>query len=171
MSTTTPNFGFIKPAVNDISDADLWGGYLNDDWDLLDTELATRSKDYAFADYKITAPALQDVAEIAYNLGNISGAVTVDYTNGNYQYATVTGDITSLTITNPPASGRVGFLTLELNQDGTGGRTITLNGSVYLTPNDAPVVLTTTASAKDKLRLETRNAGTTWDVFTNLNIK
>lgn len=171
MATNTPNFNFILPAVNDITDADLWGGYLDGNWSSLDTLLATRNKDYTFADYKITSPAMQDVAEIAYDLGNISGAVTVDYTNGNYQYGTLTGNITSLTITNPPISGRVGFLTLELNQDATGSRTLTLNSLVYLTPSDAPIVLSTTASAKDKLRLETRNAGTTWDVFTNLNIK
>lgn len=172
MSTLTPNFGFIKPAVNDITDADLWGGYLNDDWDLLDTELATRSRDYAFADYQLTGAAFKDAAEIAYNLGSLgAGSIAVDYTNGNYQYVTLTGNQSGLTITNPPISGRVGFLTLEINQDATGGRTLTLNSSVYLTPNDAPVVLTTTASAKDKLRLETRNGGTTWDVFTNLDIK
>jgi len=171
MSTLTPNFGFIKPAVNDITDADLWGGYLNDDWDLLDTELATRSVNYNFADFQLVAPAFKDAAEIAYDAGNVTGALSIDYTNGNYQYMTLTGNISSLTITNPPISGRVGFITLEMNQDGTGSRTLTLAGATYLTPSDAPVTLSTTASAKDKLRLETRNGGTTWDVFTNLDIK
>lgn len=29
MSTTTPNYGWILPGVNDPTDQDLWGGYLN----------------------------------------------------------------------------------------------------------------------------------------------
>lgn len=39
MATNTPNFGFIKPAVNSPTDADIWGDELNDNFDLLDTLL------------------------------------------------------------------------------------------------------------------------------------
>lgn len=41
MSTTTTNYALVKPAVNDPTDADLWGGYLNDDLDDIDAELYT----------------------------------------------------------------------------------------------------------------------------------
>lgn len=37
MSTLTPNYDLIKPGVNDPTDQDLWGGYLNDDLDIIDT--------------------------------------------------------------------------------------------------------------------------------------
>lgn len=39
MPTTTTNYGFNKPLVNNATDADLWGGQLNSNWDDLDTEL------------------------------------------------------------------------------------------------------------------------------------
>ena len=37
MATNTPNFNLIKPAVNDPVDQDLWGGYLNENFDTIDT--------------------------------------------------------------------------------------------------------------------------------------
>ena len=43
MSTLTTNYSLIKPGVNDATDQDLWGGYLNTDLDSLDslTKIAT----------------------------------------------------------------------------------------------------------------------------------
>lgn len=39
MSTNTTNFSLIKPAVNDPTDQDLWGGYLNTNFDTIDAQL------------------------------------------------------------------------------------------------------------------------------------
>lgn len=39
MSTTTTNFSLIKPGINDPTDQDLWGGYLNGDLDSIDNIL------------------------------------------------------------------------------------------------------------------------------------
>lgn len=39
MPTLTPNLGLYKPLVNNATDADLWGGYLNDDMDILDAAI------------------------------------------------------------------------------------------------------------------------------------
>lgn len=39
MPTLTPNLGLYKPLVNNATDSDLWGGYLNDDMDILDTAI------------------------------------------------------------------------------------------------------------------------------------
>jgi microcystin-dependent protein len=36
MATLTPNNGFILPSVNDPTDQDLWGGYLNENFEALD---------------------------------------------------------------------------------------------------------------------------------------
>lgn len=41
MATNTTNYSFIKPAVNDAADQDLWGGYLNTNWDSIDGLLKT----------------------------------------------------------------------------------------------------------------------------------
>lgn len=41
MPDTTPNLGLYKPLVNDPTDQDLWGGYLNENADTLDTFLST----------------------------------------------------------------------------------------------------------------------------------
>lgn len=41
MPTSTTNYGFQKPLVNDPTDEDLWGGYLNDSLDDIDTEIKT----------------------------------------------------------------------------------------------------------------------------------
>lgn len=40
MATQTSNFSFTKPAVNSATDADLWGGQLNTNWDDADGYLA-----------------------------------------------------------------------------------------------------------------------------------
>lgn len=44
MSTLTPNLSLIKPSVADPTDEDLWGGYLNDDLDIIDAALLLTTK-------------------------------------------------------------------------------------------------------------------------------
>lgn len=164
MATTTTNLSLTKPAVNDPVDQDKWGDQLNANMDTLDSEAVTKTVALDFADFELSRPKLKDYSETAYNAGNVSGAVALDYTNGNYQYATATGNITSLTISNWPASGSLGSFTLELSQDGTGSRTLTLS-SAYKTEGGAGITLTTTASATDILTFLTRDAGST--IYTN----
>ena len=159
MPTNTTNFSFQKPLVNDAADADAWGGYLNSNWDSADSQLATRTVNYDFAGYDLIDAELTDTSEKAYSLGNISGAVTIDYENGHWQYGTVNGNITSLTINNLPPSGQGAWLTLELVQDGTGSRTITLS-SAYKTAGAAGITLSTAAGSVDLLHLTSRDAGT-----------
>lgn len=160
MPNSTTNFSFNKPLVNNATDADLWGGYLNSNWDDADSLFATRSADYDFAGYKLTDAVLEDTGETAYSLGNISGAVAVDYTNGHWQYGTLTGNISGITVSNWPASGKGAWLSLELIQDGTGSRTLTL-ASAYKTAGGAGITLSTAAAARDFVHLTTRDAGTT----------
>lgn len=40
MPNLTTNYSFNKPLVNDATDEDLWGGYLNDNWDSVDSLLS-----------------------------------------------------------------------------------------------------------------------------------
>ena len=161
---TSPNLGFTYPTPLDPATADLWGGILNTLFLELDSEAATKTIAQSFADFELSRAKLVDTSETVHNAGNISGAVTLDYENGSYQYATLTGDVTSLTISNLPASGSGGWLTLELNQDGTGSRLLTL-GSAYKTAGGGGVTLSTGASERDYLFMFTRDAGTT--IFVN----
>ena len=39
MPNTTTNYSLYKPLVNDATDEDLWGGYINDSMDLIDTQM------------------------------------------------------------------------------------------------------------------------------------
>lgn len=41
MPSLTPNYGFFLPLVNNVTDQDLWGGYLNSNFSSIDTVLAT----------------------------------------------------------------------------------------------------------------------------------
>lgn len=164
MSTSTTNLALTKPAVNDAIDADLWGGYLNTNLDTIDSEAATRTINQNFADKVLSRPEIKDYAETLNAAGNITGSVTVDYTNGNHYEGTLTGNVT-FTFSNPPATGRVGVLVLYLKQDGTGSRTVTWPASVVWSGGTAPT-LTTTASKTDIFTFITRDAGTTWAGFT-----
>jgi hypothetical protein len=43
MPTLTPNYSFNLPLVNNATDADLWGGFLNANWSSLDNDLTLRT--------------------------------------------------------------------------------------------------------------------------------
>ena len=66
--------------------------------------------------------------------GNISGAVTLNFTNGALVTATLTGNVT-FSITDPPGPARMSVI---LKQDGTGNRTITLPTGVYTVNGSQP---------------------------------
>lgn len=160
MSTTTTNLGLTKPDVNSVTDADQWGGYLNTDLDLVDSQFVTRTLAYNFADFQLNRPYFKDVAETVNAIGNVSGALNINYENANIQTATAIGNITSVSISNWPASGRCGYLQLRLSQDGTGGRTIALS-SAYRTRDNANITLSAGPGALDTIYFETIDGGTT----------
>ncbi len=160
MPNLTTNYNFNKPLVNNATDADIWGDQLNSNWDDLDGLLRNRTNAYNFANYQLDKAQVVDASETAHSLGNIDGDVVLDYEFGHWQYATITGDITSLTINNLPADGQGGWFTLELVQDATGNHTITL-GSAFKTAGGAGVTLSTGATARDLLHFTTRDAGAT----------
>lgn len=89
--------------------------------------------------------------------GSISGSVSFDFAAANVQIATVSGDITSISFTNVPASGDAAYLELELT-DG-GAHTITWPASVKWDGGSDPVLQ---SSGVDILVLRTRDGGTTW---------
>jgi hypothetical protein len=84
----------------------------------------------------------------AYNAGNSSTAITLDWSNGLTQLLTLTGNCT-VTLSNP----QDGFThVLALKQDGTGSRTVTWPSAVKWSGGSAPT-LTTTAAHCDLIKL------------------
>jgi hypothetical protein len=76
--------------------------------------------------------------------GNESGTFLLVWTSGQKQKATLTGDITTLTITDPVGPCN---LTLKLVQDATGGRSVTWPASVLWPGGTGPTL--SGASATD----------------------
>jgi hypothetical protein len=118
----------------------------------------TMSGELILADNLLTRPVIKDYGETVAVNATATGSVTVDLENGNVHHLTLTGDITTLTISNPPASGTAGSLTLIIAQDST-ARTIAYPASVKWAGGSAPAML---ASKSYIVTMITNNAGTTW---------
>ena len=93
-----------------------------------------------------------------------SSTTNFDCSVSNVANVTLSASITSLTFSNIPASGRVFTLTLFLNQDATGSRTVAWPAAVKWPAAAAPT-LTTTASKTDIITLVTHDGGTNWYGF------
>lgn len=169
-TNTDGNYTTIVPEVNAAVDRDRFGTLINVILNVLPSWMRTRLDSLNFAGYDLQNANIAYNTETAYSLGNVSGALAIDYQNGHYQYCTAIGNITSVTISNLPASGKNAWLSLEIKQDATGSRTLTL-GSAYKTSTGAAVGLTSTASATDIIRFESRDNGTTIYTFANLDMK
>jgi hypothetical protein len=94
----------------------------------------------------------------------ISGSkLTVDMSSSVFHVVTLTTNITSVVFTGPwpGGTGAVVPVTLEITQDGTGGRTVTgWDAAVTWSHGSAPVI-TTSANAVDVIGGYTRDNGTT----------
>jgi hypothetical protein len=82
-----------------------------------------------FQDNLLIRPEIKDYSETYSSPTIVSSALTLNLENGNVFNVSLDSDITTLTISNPPASGKTGSFTLLLTGDGT-QRTITWPGSV-----------------------------------------
>ena len=112
------------------------------------------------ADNIIDRPKLQDVSETVNIIGSLGGgAVNIDYTSGNVVTATVDTSATTITFTNPPASGSAGSITLILTN--AGSQTLAFTGADWA-GGTAP---TWTASGVDVVTFITTDGGTTWYGF------
>lgn len=147
-----------------ISDADLMaaGGSLNMSSNSVSNVTAitlTGSGTVTGTDGVLSRMEMRDMSETAYDNGNWTGNVTMDYTNGSYQYAVLTGNATLTSVSNWPATGTVGSITLEVQQSSGGSNTFTVTGAEWA-GGSAPT-LTATADAVDVFVLFTRDAGAT----------
>ena len=87
----------------------------------------------------------------SYNLGSLSSATTLHISDGNIQYATMTG---SFTLTAPD-DATDGYLEVEFTIDGTGGYTLTLSGF-----NEVSGTAVMTANTVNLLRISKLNTNT-----------
>ena len=110
----------------------------------------------------IDSPLLQDFRIKHSVVTSTAGGVTLDMSTGNSFEITLTENITTITLSNPPASGVYGQLTLEIIQDGGGGAyTVAFPAAVTWPGGTAPTI-TTSNDAVDTVALSTRDNGTTW---------
>jgi hypothetical protein len=118
----------------------------------------------AIADNQITRPRFTDYAETYTTPSISSGTLTLNIENGNVFRVSLNANITTLTISNPPASDNAGSFTLIFNADGT-ARTVTWPSAVKWPGGTSPT-LTSTNSRSDVFVFYTNNAGTTWYAMT-----
>jgi hypothetical protein len=123
------------------------------DTDISKTDVAeTRSASINMADNVLQRPELKDYSETKVAMG----ANDVDLSAGNVFTKTISG-ATTLTFSNPPATGKGGAFTLILTNGGSA--TITWPTSVDWAAATAP---TLTAAGVDVLTFTTIDAGTIW---------
>ena len=111
------------------------------------------------ADQTVSAINLKDYGEITNALGSVTGATSIDLTDGNSVTATVTGAVT-WTFSNPTASDEMCGFSLKLINGGSAAQT--WPASVDWPSATAP---TLTASGTDVLVFFTVDGGTTWYGF------
>ena len=129
----------------------------------LPSSVAFNDANNVFNDYTQSRMNIKDYSEESTNPTISASALTLNLENGNHFYVTLNSGITTLTISNPPISGKIGSFTLELIMDGT-ARTISWPSSVRW-PGGTPPTLTSTLNRVDIFTFYTRNAGTIWYGF------
>lgn len=159
--TTTTNYSFNLPTVS--GDAGTWGAKLNTNWTSLDNILggttpitainidggaidgavigANSASTGAFTSATISGElTATSLNENASTITQTSGTVVLDFHVANNFEVTLTENITTLTLSNPPATGTAFFFTLKVTQDST-ARTINF-GSIKFAGGTAPTLST-----------------------------
>ena len=113
--------------------------------------------------------SVEQYSEHAYETTHSSAATyTVDYSNGNAQLVTLGANITSFTMSNFPGTNNItgnnmiGSVTLFLQQDGTGGRTISFTAGAGETFKIANGVTTADTGANNITVAHVMKVGSTY---------
>jgi len=140
---------------------------ISDDWAKLArtntfSAIQTFTAALQISDQELRRALLLDYAIVNQSISSSSGTLTIDLTTGNSFVTTLTENITTVTISNPPATGNYGQFVIKIIQDGAGGAfTVTWPASVIWPSATAPVI-TTSNDAIDEITLRTIDAGTEW---------
>lgn len=149
----------LTPAVVGGSN-DTWGTETNAVLEGIASETITKTVNQNFADKVLSRPILKDYGEDLQTLTITAGAATWNFESANHAKITLTAN-TTLTISNPTATGDFCGGILFVTQDGTGSRTLTFPASVQSAPT-----VTTTAGKTDVYLLWTIDGGTKYFVQT-----
>ena len=140
---------------------------ISDDWAKLArtntfSAIQTFTAAVQMSDQELRRALLLDYAIKHSSVSSAAGILTLDLTTGNSFVTTLTENITTVTISNPPATGNYGQFVIKIIQDGAGGAfTVTWPASVIWPGGTAPVI-TTSNGAIDEITLRTIDAGTEW---------
>jgi hypothetical protein len=118
----------------------------------------------SFTDQIVSRAALKDTAEIVYAHGSVSsGTLTLNHENGNFQTATITGNVT-FAFLNFPITGRLGRIVL-LATVGAGVTALTMPSAVKkatnVTGSDGSSVTVNPGVGRYMWEFMTTDAGTT----------
>lgn len=113
-------------------------------------------------DKELLKPLVRDYAMKANAVTSSAGTLTLDMTTGNEFTCALSENITTLTISNPPAGTNVGELVVRFTQDST-GRSITY-AAAYKADGGALPQPSSGSGAIDVFLFRTNDAGTTWYV-------
>lgn len=159
---TTDVFGWTVPTEG--GDAGTWDTILNDciDDDIegtVNTVKTTADAALPKAGGTMTGnlKTLTQTETVVNEGASLSGTVDFDLSAGNWFYGTVTGNITTQTFSNVPASGTGIVVLVELTNGGA--HTITWDASITWDGNTTP---TLQSSGVDMLVFTTRDNGTNW---------
>jgi len=147
----------VETVLTEISDNFLKLGRVN-----TITAIQTFTAALQISDQELRRPVLLDYALKHNVISSSAGILTIDLTTGNSFVTTLTENVATVTISNPPATGAYGQFVLKIIQDGAGGAfTVTFPSSVKW-PSGAAPVITVTNNAIDEITLRTIDAGTEW---------
>ncbi len=116
-----------------------------------------------FQDNLLVRPEMKDYSETYSSPSISSSALTLNLENGNVFNVSLDSDVTTFTISNPPASGKTGSFTLVLTADGT-PRTITWGGNIKWGSVGSPT-LTSDSGRSDIFSFMSLDGGSNWYAF------
>ncbi len=142
---------------------------ISDDWAKLGrtntfSAIQTFSAALQISDQELRRPLLLDYAVEHNVISSSSGTLTIDLTTGNSFITTLTENITTVTISNPPASGNEGSFTLRVIQDGAGGAYTVAQPASVIIAGGVTLTISTGNDARDKLVYTTIDGGTIWEL-------
>jgi hypothetical protein len=172
---SSPGDGFGRVWVKSTTPAELWytddagshfqlgtggtGGLLN----VLEDATPELGGALGCLDEQVQRAEILDYAITSTSPASAAGAIEFNCEAGNAFEVELTEDIDTVTLSNPPASGKYGEITIKFKQDSTGGWNVTSwPASVKWAGGIAPTLTATLTTGVDLLHLATWDGGAIW---------
>jgi hypothetical protein len=137
----------------------VWTGIVSANSSTAFPAAALRGQDVDLGGATLDNVELKNYAETRVTLASASGVVSWSLTDGNAGYLVLTENVTQFTISNWPTSPAAGSFTLWVQQDSTGGWTMTGYPNSVKWLGDAEPVITDAAFAVDIISFMTLDGG------------